>query len=393
MQKCDYCDFFSLPLGSDAFDQNRIARVPRALAEPWLKALEQELDQRLDTQFSGRTVNTIYLGGGTASLLRPRVLASVLELIQSRLSLDEDCEITLEANPENTSPQQLQAWFAAGFNRLHVGYQTRDARRLTDLNRYFDAESYRSLPERLAQSPFDNWGLDLIYGFGSQTALEFYADLKAVLEFQPQHLSLYSLTVEPGTALARKLGSRQPGAAVAMQTLAPDEDLQSRIFGELPERLAAEGYEQYEVSNYARPGYASRHNLRYWLWESWIGLGPGAHGFTGQKRYQNTRLLDRWLAAPAGAALQAGDVRLEFPIGYLRLCGDLSPAFYESIILESLAAESVEPPGQAWPGIDALFREWQAAGYLKPGSEPATWRWTANGLAWLDDRILEASRI
>lgn len=395
IQKCHYCDFYSvgmdrLPELAAPADANSTHRPRTTVPDPQLAAffrnLTTEFEQRLKAGESGagfrrfEKINTIFFGGGTASLMPPELIERILALFRREFTFTSDVEITVEGNPENFSADYLAGLHQLGVNRVNVGLQTFREDLLASMHRYYDPGQYETVLENLAAAKINRIGADLIYGFPEQSADEFYADLKRTVSAGVNHLSVYSLTLEPNTTYA--------GHVHTGRMRAPGEELQERIFQELPATLARQGLEQYEVSNFARPGFACRHNLRYWLYETYMGLGPGAHGFDGRFRYGNTRSIAGWQKDPAGAAFDAHDPLQEFPLVYLRLCDTLMlKDFSDALVAEAGFPESI------LSSVATIFEDWRAAGYVEradgAGEKADGVRWTGAGLLQLDDRIVE----
>lgn len=257
LKKCPYCDFNSHELG--ASKSNR--ELPE---QQYLDALRADLEASLPLVW-GRTVQTVFIGGGTPSLFSPAGIERLLSDLRSLLPLAPGCEITLEANPGTFERERFKAFRAAGVTRLSIGVQSFDDAKLKALGRVHDrSQALAAIKE--AASAFDTFNLDLMYALPGQTLAELEADVRTALGFQPPHLSLYHLTLEPNTAFALK-----PPAL-------PDDDTAAAMMDRLVELTGEAGLERYEVSAYARPGHRSAHNLNYWQFGDYLGLGAGAHG-------------------------------------------------------------------------------------------------------------------
>ena len=255
--KCPYCDFNS---------HARPEAVDGGLPEQrYLDALVADLEAALP-QVWGRPVVSVFIGGGTPSLFSPDGIARLLVDIRARLPLQPGCEVTLEANPGSFERERFRAFRAAGVTRLSVGVQSFDDAMLQRLGRVHDgAQARAALTE--AAAAFDTFNLDLMYALPGQGLAQLQADLDTALSFQPPHLSIYHLTVEPNTRFAT-----QPPAGL------PDDDLASDMLDRITERTAAAGLQRYEVSAFARPGHRCQHNLNYWQFGDYLGIGAGAHG-------------------------------------------------------------------------------------------------------------------
>jgi oxygen-independent coproporphyrinogen-3 oxidase len=277
VRRCPYCDFYSISaLELVPRYVEALAREARAAAPDW------------------GPFETLYIGGGSPSLLNEKGLKGLFEAL-APLDLSKVAEITLEANPEDVSRPAARLWAETGVTRLSLGVQSFDDRWLSDvLGRGHSARQSRQAAEILKAEPYDLC-LDLIYGHPSQDLESWGADLIRAADLAPQHISAYNLTVEPGTPLARSIADKllPPPAPAA---LAADMFLISR------EALSSRGYYRYEVSNFARPGHESRHNLKYWRRRSYLGLGPSAHSFDGKKRWANVSSARQWASALASGA-------------------------------------------------------------------------------------------
>ena len=281
--KCPYCDFAS---GTDL-----------SLIPDWLAALDREMEIYRD--FAPR-FDTIYLGGGTPSLLTPVQLKGLLDRLQKHFSCAPDTEITLEANPDDLSLLVLNQYREGGINRLSLGVQSFDDRELVFLGRRHDASQALGALNCIREAGFDNLGIDLMYGLPGQSLSGWQKTLETALGFQPEHLSCYQLTLEEGTPLAQRQteGLFQP---------LPEET--ERTFFLFTSRfLADRGYLHYEISNFARgPAHKSRHNCKYWNHTNYLGLGPAAHSYRDGQRWWNHDSLEEYCQAlDAGQASLAG---------------------------------------------------------------------------------------
>lgn len=254
VQKCPYCDFNSHVKRAD--DQQAYAQ---ALLTDW----QQQLPL-----VQGRAIHSIFFGGGTPSLAPPSVIAAVIEHIEKTAGLSANCEITLEANPGTVDAANFAGYRTAGVNRLSLGVQSFDSQLLQKIGRIHDGDQARKAIELARQLGFDNINLDLMVGLPGQTEQTALADIETALSFQPEHLSHYQLTLEPNT----------PFFARPPKDL-PDEDTADSLQALSQQRLQAAGFNRYEVSAWsARSDKASEHNLNYWQFGDYIGIGAGAHG-------------------------------------------------------------------------------------------------------------------
>ena len=269
-RKCAYCDFYSLPRGAEAMD---------AYTDALCAALRAAAPRA-----AGYCADTVYFGGGTPSLLGEARLSRLLETAAASFALAPDAEITFEANPESACDVSvLRALRRAGFNRVSLGMQSADDGMLTVLGRIHTHGDTRRAVGAARQAGFENLSLDLMYGLPGQDAALWRGTLSAALALQPEHLSCYALKLEPGTPL------------YARHDPLPDDDAQVDMYLDAVSQLAAGGYAQYEISNFARPGFASRHNLKYWTLGEYLGFGPGAHSDFGGRRFALARDLDAFL--------------------------------------------------------------------------------------------------
>lgn len=263
-RKCTYCAFYSKVEGG------------RWTVEGYVDELLSEMERRKGEQ--DHPVKTVYFGGGTPSIMSLTELGRVVEGLHRCFDLGRMEEMTLEANPEDLTEEYLSGLVGLGFNRLSIGVQSLDDEVLRLLNRRHTARQAIELVENAHKAGFGNISVDFIYGISECKEIIDNLDiLKKVT-----HVSAYSLTVEPGTALAVQV---RQGRVVL-----PDDDEVVRQYHALHDRLEAEGFRQYEVSNYARPGFESKHNSRYWDRTPYLGLGPGAHSFDGRRRMWNSQM-------------------------------------------------------------------------------------------------------
>jgi putative oxygen-independent coproporphyrinogen III oxidase len=276
--KCPYCDF-----NSHVRDRVDAAR--------WTQALLADLDHHAGLA-PGREVGSVFFGGGTPSLMPPEAVAALLDRVPQHWAVSTDLEVTLEANPNSAEAARFRAFAAAGVNRLSLGVQALDPAALRLLGRVHDrAEAIAAIEH--ARDSFARFSFDLIYARPGQSLAAWRRELDEAVALAGEHLSLYQLTVEPGTAFAT-LGRRG-------ELVLPDEDLAAALYETTQDRLAAHGLPAYEISNHARPGAECRHNLAYWRYQDYVGIGPGAHGRLSRDgvKYatRQARLPERWLAA------------------------------------------------------------------------------------------------
>ncbi|MBF7979176.1 MULTISPECIES: radical SAM family heme chaperone HemW [Rahnella] len=253
VQKCPYCDFNSHALKGE---------VPH---DDYVAHLLADLDADLHLA-AGRSVGTIFIGGGTPSLLSSEAMQNLLDGVRARLPLDASAEITMEANPGTVEADRFSGYQRAGVNRISIGVQSFDAQKLERLGRIHGPEEAKRAAHLATGLNLRSFNLDLMHGLPDQTLEEALDDLRQAIALNPPHLSWYQLTIEPNTMYA----SRPP-------TL-PDDDALWDIFEQGDQLLTAAGYQQYETSAYAKPGYQCQHNLNYWRFGDYLGIGCGAHG-------------------------------------------------------------------------------------------------------------------
>ncbi|WP_296651690.1 radical SAM family heme chaperone HemW [Paraburkholderia sp.] len=327
VRKCPYCDFNSHEWKGERFPENE-----------YLDALRADLEQSLPLIW-GRQVHSVFIGGGTPSLLSAAGLDRLLSDVRALLPLDADAEITLEANPGTFEADKFAQFHASGVNRLSVGIQSFNEAHLKALGRIHDAAQARHAVE-VAAKTFDNFNLDLMYALPKQTLAECQADIDTALSFAPPHLSLYHLTLEPNTLFAK------------FPPPLPDDDQSADMQEWIHERTAQAGYERYEVSAYAKPGRQCRHNLNYWRFGDYLGIGAGAHTklsfpnrIVRQARYKHpTTFIEH---ARAGTAVQEEhevgprDLPFEFMLNALRLVEGFP--VYRFVESTGLSMTSIEP--------------------------------------------------
>ena len=270
--KCPYCDFNSHPTAS--IDQDR-----------WRRALTAELDWYAP-QAAGQQVTSIFFGGGTPSLMDPATVEAIIDAIVDNWDISRGIEVTLEANPTSVEAQRFQAYRTAGINRLSLGVQALDDPSLRFLGRRHSVDEALKALETARQT-FDRTSFDLIYARPGQTLPQWQAELERALALGSDHMSLYQLSIEEGTAFAPR--------AQAGEFALPLEDLQADMFTLTQERMAQAGLPAYEVSNHARPGSECHHNLTYWLGGDYLGVGPGAHGRLWTLATKGHSAPQRWL--------------------------------------------------------------------------------------------------
>jgi len=319
--KCPYCDFNS-HVRAEAIDEPRFARA---------------FDRELASQAAlapGRRVDSIFFGGGTPSLMQPRTIASILESISRYWSLAPDVEITMEANPTSIEATRLAGYRSAGVNRISIGVQSLHDADLRRLGRLHSADEARRAIQ-MAASVFDRYSFDLIYARPDQTVREWERELREALSLAAEHLSLYQLTIEPGTVFEKLVNARK--------LTVMDDDAARDLFDVTQEVCAAFGLPAYEVSNHARPGSECRHNLVYWRYGEYVGVGPGAHArlYTdkGRLALSTEKHPEQWLslveaqghATVSETYLESQDEASEFVLMGLRLREGILPEHYHAL--------------------------------------------------------------
>ena len=350
LAKCPYCDFNSHALPAGQMPEGR-----------YLDALLADLEAALP-QVWGRAVHSIFIGGGTPSLFSPDGIARLLADIRARLPLLPGCEITLEANPGTFERDRFKAFRAAGVTRLSVGVQSFDDAMLAKLGRVHDGAQARAALAEAAVA-FESFNLDLMYALPGQSLAQLQADLDTALGFAPPHLSIYHLTIEPNTRFA-----------LAPPAQLPDDDLASDMLDLITARTAAAGLQRYEVSAFARAGHRCRHNLNYWQFGDYLGIGAGAHGklsyphrVVRQVRWREPKTyMDRALAGQAMSndeEVARAQLPFEYMLNALRLRDGFTLADFSArtgLPISAIAKPLAEAEGRgllardftrAWPTV------------------------------------------
>ena len=356
LKKCPYCDFNS---------HEQSGGVPEAR---YLDALRCDLEAALPFVW-GRRIHSIFIGGGTPSLFSPQSIDRLLADIRARLPLEPACEITLEANPGTFERDRFRGYRAAGVTRLSVGVQSFNDAKLRAIGRVHDAAQARAALAE-ASAAFDTFNLDLMYALPGQTLAELDTDLQEALSFAPPHLSIYHLTIEPNTFFAK-----HPPAV-------PDDDTASDMLDLIAERTSAAGLERYEVSAFARPGHRCVHNLNYWQFGDYLGIGAGAHSklsfphrVVRQIRYRDPTTY--MAQALAGAAIAQDDdvARDQLPFEFMLNATRLKEGFELARFSErtGLPLSAIEPGLQTAESRGLIERNLQS---VRP---------TARGFDFLSD--------
>ena len=365
VRKCPYCDFNSHTLHDE---------LPQ---QAYLDALLADLDAQLP-QAGLRTIVSLFLGGGTPSLFAPDALGHFFGQLRARVSIAPDAEITLEANPGTIERGRFADYRAAGINRVSLGAQSFAPQMLERLGRIHTAQDTHTAVAELHAAGLSNFNLDLMYALPGQDLAGALADLRTAVALGPAHISHYQLTMEPGTVF----GGRPPAGL-------PDDDLSYDMQRSCQAELAAAGYAQYEISAYARPGAQCAHNLNYWNFGDYLGIGAGAHGKLTQAqngeiaRTVREREPRRYLArgfsgVPAATLVAPAERPFEFMMNALRLVDGFEPTLFES------------RTGLAWSAIEERVERLAARGLLETAPDGALrWRASDFGRRFLNDAIAE----
>ena len=360
VRKCPYCDFNSYTLSGALAQEPYVARVARDIAAQ-------------APQVAGRAVTSVFFGGGTPSLFSPEAIGRVLEAARRHLIVAADAEVTLEANPGAIERGAFREYRAAGVTRVSLGAQSFDPRALAALGRIHSCADTRHAAAELHAAGLCNFNLDLMYGLPGQEVAGAARDVEEALALSPAHLSHYQLTLEPGTVFA----ARPPPL--------PDEDACAAMLEECRVRLSAAGFAQYEVSAYAHSAAQCRHNLNYWTFGDYLGVGAGAHGkltFAAHGRIVRTtqpREPRRYLTGTETALVQRPILREELPFEFMLNALRLTAGFEQA----SFAART----GLPWQVVDAPVRTALDAGLLLRTA--GGYRPSALGLRFLNDLLLE----
>ena len=326
IRKCDYCDFLSGPSG------------PKEQAD-YVQALLREIQAVEEGE--GRSVSSIFIGGGTPSVLDERLLGDILREIRNRFKIEEDAEITIEVNPGTANIGKLQAYREMGINRLSIGLQSPQDRELKILGRIHNYGQFLEIYQEARTVGFDNINIDLMSAIPDQTYEGWVKNLRTVAELEPEHISAYSLIVEEGTPFAaRKLNL-------------PDEDTEYNMYEATAQILKEYGFEQYEISNYARKGRECRHNVGYWTRQDYLGFGLGASSLYGKERFANTADMKKYLENSRNPekirekepSLTREDEMAEFMFLGLRMTKGISKADFQRCFgctIESVYGEVLE---------------------------------------------------
>jgi len=336
--RCIYCGFCST--------------VSKGLRQKYIPALKREISERGDffssLYESDRIVKTLYVGGGTPSILPPELLKEAVSAIRENFTIAEEIEFTVEVNPDDITEDYAGSLRRMGVNRVSMGVQSFKDSHLKWMRRRHDSQTAVNAYRILRKAGFDNISLDLIFGFPLMTVGDWEDNLDTIIELSPEHISAYQMGIDPDTPLERMEKSGEFSL--------PSQEDSERMYKILQAKLKAAGYVQYEVSNFCKPGYHSRHNSSYWNRTPYLGLGPGAHSFIGMAREWNTSDIATWcnlsiLPLREGETLSPVDVFNEIlmlglrtaagvSLDTLRNCGPQSPLFISDLLPKLSAMES-----------------------------------------------------
>lgn len=336
--RCIYCGFCST--------------VSKGLRQKYIPALKREISERGDffssLYESDRIVKTLYVGGGTPSILPPELLKEAVSAIRETFTIAEEIEFTVEVNPDDITEDYAGSLRKMGVNRVSMGVQSFKDSHLKWMRRRHDSQTAVNAYRILRKAGFDNISLDLIFGFPLMTVRDWEDNLDTIIELSPEHISAYQMGIDPDTPLERMEKSGEFSL--------PSQEDSERMYKILQAKLKAAGYVQYEVSNFCKPGYHSRHNSSYWNRTPYLGLGPGAHSFIGMAREWNTSDIATWcnlsiLTLREGETLSPEDVFNEIlmlglrtaagvSLDTLRNCGPQSPLFISDLLPKLSAMES-----------------------------------------------------
>ena len=327
VRKCNYCDFCSLPSGCAGVPDEYVVRLCKEIESYAGKA--------------GVPLDTVYFGGGTPSLLQPLQMREIFTAIRKAFVVSEGAEITFEANPGTLTKDKAEAFYELGFNRVSIGLQSIHEKEMKKLGRIHTYEQFLSCFRTLREVGFDNISVDLMYGIPYQTKESFEQSVRALIELSPEHISAYGLMIEEGTPFFKEENLPLPSL-----------DDECDMYALATEILGANGYEHYEISNYAKAGKRSRHNCLYWHLGEYIGVGAAAHSFFGGKRFFNAESVEDYLAATPSETVvdEESDLSYEYAMLGLRLKEGISLDEYETRFARSFTEGKEEL-------IDRLVKE------------------------------------
>ena len=272
-QKCTYCDFISYS------DKNN-------LVEKYMRELKQEIKNNADN-VNKYKISTIYIGGGTPSYIESKHIVEILETIKQKYNIDQNVEVTIEVNPGTVTKEKLQDYIKAGINRISIGLQTTNNQLLQVIGRIHTYEEFLNTYNLARDVGFKNINVDLMIGLPKQTIEDVNESLEKIINLEPEHISVYSLIVEEGTPIAKKIEKGELEL--------PSEELERKEYWQVKETLESIGYKHYEISNFAKVGYESKHNMNCWNQKEYLGFGVAAHSYINQKRFSNVEKIEEYL--------------------------------------------------------------------------------------------------
>ena len=348
VKKCDYCDFLSGPAGKER-------------QREYFQSLGREI--AAVPEFPDREITTVFIGGGTPSVPDPALMGAILDQIRNKFFMAPDAEITIEANPGTLYKEKLQEYRKHGVNRLSLGLQSPQNRELKTLGRIHTWEEFLESFFMAREAGFSNINIDLMSAIPEQTYEDWEKNLRTVAELSPEHISAYSLIVEEGTPFWER------------ELDLPDEDTEYQMYEDTAGILAEYGYQQYEISNYAKDGYACRHNIGYWKRTEYLGLGLGASSLYGENRFSNTRDMQEYLG------FSGNTERIRKDVLKLSLKDQIEEFMYLGLrMTEGISEIDFEQNfGQKLENIyGSVLQKYKETGFLEKTG--ANWRFTRKGI-------------
>ena len=278
-QKCTYCDFISYS------NKNN-------LVEKYIRELKQEIKNNADN-VSKYKISTIYIGGGTPSYIESKHIVEILETIKQKYNIDKNVEITIEVNPGTVTKEKLQDYIKTGINRISIGLQTTNNQLLQVIGRIHTYEEFLNTYNLARDVGFKNINVDLMIGLPKQTIEDVNESLEKIINLEPEHISVYSLIVEEGTPIAKKIEKGELEL--------PSEELERKEYWQVKETLESIGYKHYEISNFAKVGYESKHNMNCWNQKEYLGFGVAAHSYINEVRYSNVENIEEYIKTEVGS--------------------------------------------------------------------------------------------
>ncbi|MBE6606196.1 MAG: radical SAM family heme chaperone HemW [Ruminococcaceae bacterium] len=358
LKKCNYCDFYSLS-------------ADESLRGRYTSALISQLREKA-TLYKERIIDTVYIGGGTPTFLGSGNLCRIVNEVYDSFNVISGAEFTVETNPGISSENELTALFRAGVNRLSIGLQSANADELELLGRIHTLEDYENTLKNARTAGFVNISTDIMFSLPSQGKDKLEKTLDFVISHAPKHISAYSLKIEPGTPFYK-----------AKDTfILPDDDTDADMYLLICDRLKAAGYNHYEISNFARAGYESRHNLRYWESKEYIGFGPSAHSYIDSVRYAYSKSITDFLAVYESGSLNEADIVCE------RKAIDRSESAMEKLMLSLRLSSGVKDSVlEEFASIDVIYKK------IKPLVEGGLINILSDGFALTDNGMYVSNAV